>query len=44
VQPAIIDGFFMMFKPLTRGEHIIVVHGTATGGDDKRFTYHLTIE
>jgi hypothetical protein len=44
VQPAVIDGFFMMFKPPTRGEHTIVVHGTATGGDDKRFTYHLTIE
>ena len=43
LQPAVIDGFFMMFKPLTRGEHTIVVHGTATGGDDKRFTYHLTI-
>jgi hypothetical protein len=43
-QPAVIDGFFLMFKPLSRGEHTIVVHGTNTLGDDKRFTYRLTIE
>jgi hypothetical protein len=43
-QPAIVDGFFMMFKPLPRGAHTIVVHGTNTFGDDKTFTYHLTIE
>ncbi|HET7855751.1 MAG TPA: hypothetical protein VFL41_04780 [Gaiellaceae bacterium] len=43
-QPAVVDGFFLMFKPLTRGEHTIVVHGTNTIGHDKRFTYHLTIE
>lgn len=42
-QPAVIDGFFMIVKPLTRGEHTIVVHGTNTFGHDKRFTYHLTI-
>jgi hypothetical protein len=42
-QPAVIDGFFMMFKPLARGEHTIVSHGTNTIGHDKRFTYHLTI-
>ena len=43
-QPAVVDGFFLMFKPLTRGEHTMVVHGTNTIGHDKRFTYHLTIE
>ena len=43
-QPAVLDGFFMMFKPLGRGQHTIVVHGTNTFGDDKTFTYYLTIE
>ncbi len=43
-QPAIVDGFFMMFKPLDRGPHTILVHGTNTFGDDKTFTYHLTID
>jgi hypothetical protein len=42
-QPAVVDGFFMMFKPLKRGEHIIRVHGTNTIGHDKTFTYFLTI-
>jgi hypothetical protein len=43
-QQAIVDGFFMMFKPLDPGSHTIVVHGTNTFGDDKTFTYFLTIE
>ncbi len=43
-QPAIVDGFFMMFKPLEPGPHTIIVHGTNTFGDDKTYTYHLTIE
>jgi hypothetical protein len=43
LQPGIVDGFFMMFKPLDRGQHTIVVHGTNTFGDDKTFVYHLTI-
>ena len=42
-QDAVVDGFFMMFKPLEPGEHTIVVHGTNTFGHDKTFTYHLTI-
>jgi hypothetical protein len=42
-QQAVIDGFFMLFKPLEPGEHTIVVHGTNTFGHDKTFTYHLTI-
>ncbi|WP_394828284.1 hypothetical protein [Pendulispora albinea] len=43
-QPAVSDGFFMMFKPLKPGRHTLWVHGTNTGGDDKTYTYHLTIE
>jgi hypothetical protein len=43
-QPAIVDGFFLMFKPLHRGAHTIVVHGTNTFGDDRWFTYNLNIE
>lgn len=43
-QPTVLDGFFMMFKPLDRGQHTIVVHGTATAfGQDKTFTYYLTV-
>ncbi len=42
-QPAVVDGFFMMFKPLERGTHTIIVHGTNTFGDDKTFTYHLAV-
>jgi len=43
-QQAVVDGFFMMFKPLEPGPHTIVVHGTNTFGHDKTFTYHLNIE
>jgi hypothetical protein len=39
----IVDGFFMMFKPLDPGQHTIRVHGTNTFGHDKTFFYHLTI-
>jgi hypothetical protein len=42
-QPAVVDGFFMMFKPLKPGQHVIRVHGTNTIGHDKTFTYFLTI-
>lgn len=42
-QQAIVDGFFMMVRPMSRGPHTIVVHGTAKSGDDKTFTYHLTV-
>jgi hypothetical protein len=42
-QPAVLDGFFMMFKPLSKGRHTLVVHGTNTIGHDKTFTYQLTI-
>lgn len=43
-QPMVLDGFFMLLKPPSRGMHTVVVHGTNTIGHDKRFTYHLTIE
>jgi hypothetical protein len=42
-QEGVVDGFFMMFKPLEPGFHTIVVHGTNTFGHDKTFTYLLTI-
>ena len=43
-QPAIMDGFFVMFKPLDPGQHTIVVRGTNTFGANKTFTYHLTVQ
>ena len=36
--PAIVDGFFVMVKPLAPGFHTIVVHGTNTLGDDRTYT------
>jgi hypothetical protein len=43
-QAAVVDGFFMMFKPLDPGPHTIWVHGTNTFGADKTFTYYLNVE
>ena len=34
----------MMLKPLDGDPHTIFVHGTNTFGDDKTFTYHMTID
>ena len=42
-QPAVVDGFFMMFKPLSPGEHVIRVYGTDVRGADKTYTYYLTV-
>jgi hypothetical protein len=42
-QNAVVDGYFMMLKPLDRGQHTIRVHGTNTFGHDKTFNYILTI-
>jgi len=42
-QPAIVDGFFMMFKPLDAGAHVIRVHGTDVRGADKTYTYYLNV-
>jgi hypothetical protein len=45
-QPAVADGFFIMFKPLRPGAHTIVVHTTDTFGmtGDTTVTYNLTIQ
>lgn len=42
-QPAIVDGFFMMFKPLRPGPHTIGVHVVNSLLGDRTYTYHLTI-
>lgn len=42
-QPAMMDGFFMMFKPLSPGQHTITVHVVNTVLGENRYTYHLTI-
>ena len=42
-QPAIVDGFFMMFKPLAPGDHVIRVYGTDVYGADKTYTYYLHV-
>jgi hypothetical protein len=42
-QPAVVDGFFMMFKPLDLGQHTIRVFGTDVRGANKTYTYHLTV-
>ncbi len=43
-QPAIVDGFFMMFKPLTPGEHTLRVFGTDVRGANKTYLYHLNVQ
>jgi len=43
-QPAISDGFFMMFKPLEPGQHTLHVHGTNTIDQDKTYLYNLTVD
>lgn len=40
-QPTVVDGFFMMFKPLDPGEHTIRVFGTDVRGANKTYLYHL---
>jgi hypothetical protein len=42
-QPAIVDGFFMMFKPLDPGTHTIRVFGTDVRGAIKTYTYYLSV-
>ncbi|MHB1058464.1 MAG: hypothetical protein ACYC0F_11375 [Rhodanobacter sp.] len=43
-QPAVVNGYFMMFRPLSRGTHTIVRRsvGRDTGGVNT-FTYYLTV-
>ncbi len=43
-QPAIVDGYSMLFKPLSPGPHTIVRHTTSTTGSDLTFTYYLHID
>jgi hypothetical protein len=43
-QPAVVDGFFMMFKPLARGSHTIRVFGTDVRGANKTYMYNLNVE
>ena len=43
-QPAIVDGFFMMFRPLPPGAHTIRVFGTDVRGANKTYLYYLTIQ
>jgi hypothetical protein len=42
-QPAVSDGYFIMFKPLARGSHTVVQHLTDTFGKDVTVTYDLTV-
>jgi hypothetical protein len=43
-QPAIVDGFFMMFKPLDPGTHVLRVFGTDVRGANKTYVYNLTVQ
>jgi hypothetical protein len=42
-QPGVTDGFYLMFKPLSRGEHTIVLNGHDMVGTPVTLTEHLTI-
>jgi hypothetical protein len=42
-QPAVSDGYFIMFKPLERGAHTLVEHLADTMGKEVTLTYNLTI-
>jgi hypothetical protein len=42
-QPAVSDGFYLMFKPMTRGQHTIVVTGHDMHGTPVTLTENLTV-
>jgi hypothetical protein len=42
-QPAVSDGYFIMFEPLEPGAHTLVVRAVDSHGTDVTLTYHLTI-
>jgi hypothetical protein len=44
-QPGVVDGYSIMLKPLSPGEHTLVWHLTDTFnmGGDTTLTYHLTV-
>ena len=43
-QPAVADGYYLMFKPLAPGAHTIVVHGQDMHGTLVTLTEELTIQ
>jgi len=43
-QPAVADGYYLMFKPLPPGSHTIVVHGQDMQGTRVTITENLTIQ
>ncbi len=43
-QPDVVYGYFMMFRPLSRGAHTIVRHNHDSDGKDLTFIYRLTIQ
>lgn len=43
-QPAVSDGFFLMFKPMSPGQHTIVIQGHDMQGVPVTLTQHLTIQ
>jgi hypothetical protein len=44
-QPAVVDGYVFMVKPLSRGQHTLVWHQKDSfgGTGDTTLTYHLTV-
>ncbi len=42
-QEAVSDGFYLMFRPLSRGDHLIVVNGHDMHGVPVRLTERLTV-
>ena len=42
-QPAVSDGFYLPFKPMTPGEHTIVINGHDMQGVRVTLSWHLTI-
>ncbi|TKR33524.1 hypothetical protein FCE95_04295 [Luteimonas gilva] len=43
-QPAVSNGVFFLFRPLSRGQHVLVRSSTGPTGNVNTFTYYLTIE
>jgi hypothetical protein len=43
-QPSVMYGYFMMFRPMSRGMHTIVRHNHDSNGMDLTFIYHLTVQ
>lgn len=42
-QPVVTNGYFLMFKPLSPGQHTIVRTATSNMGMTNTFTYYLTV-